>query len=162
MTNRRKKIKVMLSLLGFVLLLGEVSPIHVMKGVGVEDTITKSELSSFRMPLATAKSIMVWNRTYGGAGNDNFYAAIQTTDGGFALAGRTQPSGGATISHHITCPRPSVRRVLDRVDIPPGLGALAATGLPLAVDGHDLAGFSGDAIPVSSQLRNSLFPAILC
>lgn len=34
-----------------------------------------------------------WSKTYGGAGNDGAYYVIQTSDGGYALAGFTSPSG---------------------------------------------------------------------
>jgi len=34
-----------------------------------------------------------WNRTYGGANNDEAYALVQTNDGGYALAGRTRSFG---------------------------------------------------------------------
>jgi len=36
---------------------------------------------------------MVWNRTYGGIGYDEAWSVIQTTDGGFALAGWTTSFG---------------------------------------------------------------------
>jgi hypothetical protein len=36
---------------------------------------------------------MVWNHTYGGSGNDEAYSVIQTSDGGYALAGYTTSSG---------------------------------------------------------------------
>jgi predicted secreted protein len=34
-----------------------------------------------------------WNKTYGGIGYEWAYALVQTTDGGYALAGRTESSG---------------------------------------------------------------------
>ena len=36
---------------------------------------------------------MLWNRTYGGTGNDTAYSMIQTGDGGYALAGSTYSYG---------------------------------------------------------------------
>jgi hypothetical protein len=36
---------------------------------------------------------MVWNSTYGSAGDNQAYSVIQTTDGGYALAGYTDSSG---------------------------------------------------------------------
>ena len=40
-----------------------------------------------------AKGIAQWNKTYGGIGSDGTYSVIQTTDGGFALAGFTDSYG---------------------------------------------------------------------
>lgn len=37
--------------------------------------------------------ILEWSRTYGGAGGDDAHCVIQTADGGYALAGRTQSYG---------------------------------------------------------------------
>jgi hypothetical protein len=34
-----------------------------------------------------------WNKTYGGAGNDRAYSVVQTTDGGYAIAGSTLSYG---------------------------------------------------------------------
>jgi len=36
---------------------------------------------------------VLWNMTYGGAGNDNALALVQTSDGGYALAGETYSFG---------------------------------------------------------------------
>jgi predicted secreted protein len=36
---------------------------------------------------------IVWDRTYGGRGNDRAYSMIQTTDGGYAIAGDTASKG---------------------------------------------------------------------
>jgi hypothetical protein len=35
-----------------------------------------------------------WNKTYGGTGDDEAFALVQTADGGYALAGGTSSSGG--------------------------------------------------------------------
>jgi len=40
-----------------------------------------------------AKGILQWNHTYGGTLHDNAYTGIQTTDGGFLLAGTTRAIG---------------------------------------------------------------------
>ncbi|MFQ5821905.1 MAG: hypothetical protein ACE5I5_18100, partial [Candidatus Heimdallarchaeota archaeon] len=40
-----------------------------------------------------ASGMTQWNRTYGSSGNDEVYAVIQTTDGGFALVGSTSSYG---------------------------------------------------------------------
>jgi len=37
--------------------------------------------------------IMEWNKTYGGEGNDRAYSVVQTSDGGYALAGCTYSLG---------------------------------------------------------------------
>ncbi len=36
---------------------------------------------------------MMWNKTYGGASSDSGYSVVQTIDGGYAVAGRTNSSG---------------------------------------------------------------------
>ncbi len=36
---------------------------------------------------------MIWNKTYGGSGDDEAYSMIQTSDGGYALAGYTDSFG---------------------------------------------------------------------
>jgi hypothetical protein len=40
-----------------------------------------------------ASGIVQWNNTYGGAGEDIARSVIQTVDGGYAIAGRTQATG---------------------------------------------------------------------
>jgi hypothetical protein len=40
-----------------------------------------------------ASGNMLWNKTYGGTGDDRTYSVIQTSDGGYALAGYTGPYG---------------------------------------------------------------------
>ncbi|MFX1516951.1 MAG: hypothetical protein ACFFC6_11610, partial [Promethearchaeota archaeon] len=40
-----------------------------------------------------ANGVAQWNQTFGGTENDGAYSAIQTTDGGFALAGLTRSYG---------------------------------------------------------------------
>jgi hypothetical protein len=36
---------------------------------------------------------MLWNRTYGGVDDDSFYSIVQTSDGGYVVAGRTSSFG---------------------------------------------------------------------
>ncbi len=36
---------------------------------------------------------MQWNKTYGGTGSDLGYSLVQTSDGGYALAGNTNSFG---------------------------------------------------------------------
>ena len=37
--------------------------------------------------------IITWDKTYGGSSNDMAYTLIQTTDGGYAVAGFTKSKG---------------------------------------------------------------------
>jgi predicted secreted protein len=56
------------------------------------------------MLLATFNSLSVraepstggWSKTYGRTGEDEAYTLVQTSDGGYALAGSTYPSGGGS------------------------------------------------------------------
>lgn len=43
--------------------------------------------------VVTIEPTTLWNRTYGGTGDDMAYAVVETSDGGFALAGYTNSSG---------------------------------------------------------------------
>jgi hypothetical protein len=45
--------------------------------------------TDFWLVKADASGSKVWNKTYGGTGNDAAYSVIQTSDGGYALAGYT-------------------------------------------------------------------------
>jgi hypothetical protein len=49
--------------------------------------------SDFWLVKTDASGNMEWNRTYGGALDDNAYSVVQTSDGGYALAGSTESSG---------------------------------------------------------------------
>ncbi len=51
--------------------------------------------SGFQFYLVKTNSlgVMQWNQTYGGAGNDGAESVVQTSDGGYALAGRLYTSG---------------------------------------------------------------------
>jgi hypothetical protein len=40
----------------------------------------------------------IWDRTYGGSADDQAYSLIQTTDGGYAIAGGTEESKGAVFN----------------------------------------------------------------
>jgi len=42
------------------------------------------------LAIPVGASSTMWSRTYGGPDNDNATAVIQTSDGGYALAGRTE------------------------------------------------------------------------
>jgi hypothetical protein len=39
-------------------------------------------------PCASAATM--WSKTYGGTGNDDGYSVVQTSDGGYAIAGATE------------------------------------------------------------------------
>ncbi len=52
-------------------------------------TITESKTET--------NSYLEWNKTYGGIGGEEAYALIQTSDGGFALAGYTQSIGAGLL-----------------------------------------------------------------
>jgi predicted secreted protein len=47
----------------------------------------------FWLVKTDAAGTMQWNTTYGGTASDRAYALVQTTDGGYALAGNTQSFG---------------------------------------------------------------------
>lgn len=50
-------------------------------------------LSDFWLVKTDGRGAMEWTQTYGGAGYELVHAAIQTADGGFALAGMTESFG---------------------------------------------------------------------
>jgi len=45
--------------------------------------------ADFLLIKTDAEGNMEWSRTYGGTSNDHAYSLVQTSDGGYALAGRT-------------------------------------------------------------------------
>jgi hypothetical protein len=47
----------------------------------------------FWLVKTDADGNLMWDRTYGGAGLDYAYSLVQTVDGGYALAGQTDPFG---------------------------------------------------------------------
>ena len=51
----------------------------------------------FWLIKVNATGAMQWNQTYGGTANDYPYAVIQTSDGGYALAGETNSSGAGNL-----------------------------------------------------------------
>jgi hypothetical protein len=42
---------------------------------------------------------MLWNRTYGGAGNDKAYGTVNTNDGGYAIVGNTDSYGAGLVDY---------------------------------------------------------------
>ena len=67
-------------------------------GFALAGTTWASETGDFGKPDAwlvktDARGVMQWNRRYGGASYDWAFSVIETTDGGFALAGRTDSYG---------------------------------------------------------------------
>ena len=44
-----------------------------------------------------ALPIITWDRTYGGSGDDGAFSLIQTTDGGYAVAGVTTSKGAGRL-----------------------------------------------------------------
>ena len=83
------------TLLGLILLLGFLSFPHMVEGAEMVDSVVRSAPQSLGTSLAAAEGDMEWSRTYGGLDYDYASSVIETTDGGFALAGTSQ-SGGAS------------------------------------------------------------------
>lgn len=48
----------------------------------------------FNLPQVKSSSISGWDRTYGGPNTDLMYSMIQTSDSGYIMTGRTEPSPG--------------------------------------------------------------------
>ena len=54
---------------------------------GFTYSFSVSELADFWLVKTDADGVMQWNKTYGGTGDDEAWALVQTSDGGYALAG---------------------------------------------------------------------------
>lgn len=55
----------------------------------------------FYVTNINADGTVAWTRSIGGAGNDNAYSIIQTTDGGFAVAGSTTSFGSGDVDLYV-------------------------------------------------------------
>jgi parallel beta-helix repeat protein len=56
--------------------------------------------SDFALAKVDLAGLLEWNKTYGGAGDDNAVSVVQTSDDGYALAGTTKsfgPEGGSNM-----------------------------------------------------------------
>ena len=49
--------------------------------------------TDFWLVKVDSEGVLQWNQTYGGAGDDSAHAVVQTSDGGYALAGSTTSFG---------------------------------------------------------------------
>jgi len=66
-------------------------------GYAIVGNTNSSGAGGFDVWVVKTNSIgdMMWNKTYGGSGNDYGNTMVQTTDGGYALAGRTAAFGAS-------------------------------------------------------------------
>ena len=53
------------------------------------------------MPKFSEKVILTWDKTYGGNGSDQAYSLIQTTDGGYAVAGATSSKSAGKLDFRV-------------------------------------------------------------
>ena len=61
-----------------------------------------------------ANGDMLWNKTYGGEGNDRAYSMIKTSDGGYALAGSTTSFGVGSVDGYLVKTDPEGNMVWNR------------------------------------------------
>ncbi len=54
-------------------------------------------ISDFWLIKTDANGNMEWNKTYGGASNDNAYSVVHTVDGGYTIAGHTRSFGAGAL-----------------------------------------------------------------
>ena len=59
--------------------------------------------------------ILTWDRTYGGSGRDAAWSLIQTTDGGYAVAGDTRSKGAGGVDFWVIKLDEQGNRVWDRI-----------------------------------------------
>jgi hypothetical protein len=64
--------------------------------VGVTSPIDQSYYDSLLVRTDSAGN-MQWNKTYGGTGDNELYSIVQTSDGGYALAGTTDSFGAGNL-----------------------------------------------------------------
>ena len=68
--------------------------------MAAEKTTTTAHASSF----VSASSVLPpkdWSQTYGGSGDEYAYSVVQTSDGGYALAGFTDSSGAGSFDFYL-------------------------------------------------------------
>jgi len=56
-------------------------------------------LADFYLVKTDATGNMIWNQTYGGIENDYLFSMVQTSDGGYALAGYTESFGAGDLDY---------------------------------------------------------------
>jgi len=49
----------------------------------------------FWLAKINSEGTLLWNKTYGGSGNDQAYSVVQTSEGGYALAGKSNSTSGS-------------------------------------------------------------------
>ena len=83
----------------------------------------------------------IWDRTYGGSGNDGATSLIQTTDGGYAVAGDTRSKGAGGVDFWVIKLDVQGKEVWDRTY--GGSGDDGATSLIQTTDGgYAVAGYT--------------------
>ncbi len=89
-----------------------------------------------------ADGTLSWQKNLGGSGADQAECIIQTSDGGYAVAGHTQSSDGDVVGQHGNWDIWVVK--LDPMGISPGRSALAAPveNLPMVSPRHLMAALS--------------------
>ena len=66
------------------------------KGAGNKDNFDFQPMD-IRLLRLDSQGDLLWDRTYGGSGEDRAYSLIQTTDGGYAIAGGTSSKGAGSL-----------------------------------------------------------------
>jgi len=67
---------------------------YALAGIwNITDYDRSGNQADFWLVKTDASGNMQWNQTYGGTGNDFAYSLVETSDGGYALAGVTSSTG---------------------------------------------------------------------